>query len=41
MRADIKGEGSQRENTRGNGDVLMLRCLEEEAGLGADRGAEI
>lgn len=40
MRVDIKGEGSQGENTRGNGDVLMLRRQEEKDGLGADRGAE-
>lgn len=40
MRVDIKGEGLQGENTRGNGDVFKLRCLEEEAGLGADRGPE-
>lgn len=42
MGANIKGEGSEREREkRGNTDVLMLVCLEEEeAGLGADRGAE-
>lgn len=41
MRTDIKGEGSQGEKTGVNGDVLMLSCSgEEEAGLGAGRGAE-
>lgn len=38
MRVDIKGEGSQGENTRGS--INTLRCPEEEAGLGADRGPE-
>ncbi len=38
---DTKGEGSQGGKTGGNVDVLMLCCRgEEEAGLGADRGAE-